>query len=631
MRHLGAAAVAAVAALLALSGPARAATNPACPTGSVYWVGGHMAPNDITPNNWDVAANWSNGMEPTATTNVCLDNTDASGSYTVNIDFYNNIDANSITIGGDPGNTVTLALLGSGGGAQTGDELHLTNQSAGGGVLSNGAITLGSSPAASPGITGGQPGLIDVMSGTLVNRGAITSEPYNGQNANTISGGLDNEGTLNVTDSLNLNGPDVNGAGIINIAAANTLNVNFEQTDSTFTQTGGAINDQGTFTELDGTFTASGGTSTGNPLLLSSDNAGVDVDLAGTATDTVHAQTGGANLTGDVGAGDTLWSSGVPGDTQGSLFVAGTYTNHGTIELGAGGTDQTQSTLNIKSGALTNAGSIISENTNGGGGNSIDGTLVNTGTLSLQESIGGTGQITNQGGVSLAGGMTISATSFAQTTPGTLSIAIVAGSSALQNPVLALTGAAGLGGGLAVATTGSQSSAVTLVKAASVSGTFPSPQFSGQSYGVVYTPTTVSLSPAAGTPTPPTPVKPRTGAEPKVGAISGHAGALTIRLSCPSGGGSCATATIKLTVTKKVKRAKGKRASRVVTVGSGTARLTAGNRRSVSVKLNRAGLALLKGRRTLKVRVTVTAGGRVVRRVTATVHAATVHRRHRRK
>ena len=389
---------------------------------------------------------------------------------------------------------------------------------------------------------------------------------------------------------------------------------------------------------LDGTFAASGGTSTGNPLLLDADRSGVDVDLAGSSTDTVHAQTGGADLTGDIAAGATLWISGVPGYTQGLLNVAGAYTNRGTLELGAGvGTDQTQGNVAVASGSLTNAGTLISNNNGTGGPNSVSGTFVNTGAMNLLGSVGGNGQIANTGTITLAAGANISATSFGQAAPGTLSASIAAGSSTLQNPIVNLTGAASLGGGLTITTSGSQTANVALVRAASVTGTFPSPVFAGQSYYVVYAPTSVTLSTTppsttttttstttTTTTTPTTTTRPpSTPVRPAATAVSGGAGSVSVKLSCPASAASCAAATVRATVSESVKAARGKKAkSKVVTVGSAKAILTPGKSRTVTVKLNHTGTALLTGHARLKVTVTVTVGGKVVKRTTTEVHAA---------
>ena len=637
-------AAASVVALLTLTGSARAVVT-SCPVGSDSWVGGHMAPNDPTPNNWNVAANWTTGV-PTAATNVCIDDSQGLGTYTVNIDTYgaSQAVANSITVGGTTSHVVTLSLLGVGGGVQVASPLTLTNASAGAGVLSTGAITLGSLPSTVPNQdTGGQPGIITVQSGTLVNDGTVTSQPFDNPGAaNTISGGFDNEGTLDVAQNLNSNGPDVDG-GTVDISSGETWALDYSTDDSSFTQTGGAINNQGTFELLDGTFTASGGTSTGNPLQLTADRSGVDIDLAGGATDSVHSQTGGANLTGDIGAGDTLWASGEPGYTQGALFVQGSYTNYGTLQLGAAGTDNTQGNVTAQNGTFTNAGTLVSNDTVGGGPNAINGPFVNTGTVTLQGSLSGAGQITNQGTITLDPSVTISAASFAQAPAGTLSVNIAAGAGVSQNPVVNLTGAANLGGALSVSTAGGQTSNVTLVQAASVSGTFPSPAFAGQSYFVVYAPRSVTLSTSAPTtttttttttppsttstnPTTTTP-KPKSGAKARIGAITGGAGALKLKLSCPTRSASCATTTVTLTVTEKVNGAKGKLKSKVLTVGSGTARLAAGGSRALTVTLNRAGLALLRGRRRLKVEVTVRSGAKVVKRTTTVIDADTARRK----
>jgi hypothetical protein len=234
--------------------------------------------------------------------------------------------------------------------------------------------------------------------------------------------------------------------------------------------------------------------------------------------------------------------------------------------------------------------------------------------------------------------MTLAAASFAQAAPGTLSVGIIAGSSALQNPVVQLTGAANLGGGLGVTTSGSQTSPVNLVQAASVSGTFPAPQFAGESYAVGYTSTAVTLSPgASATTTPPTTTnptapKPTSGAKAGVSELSGHPGGLSVKLSCPRGTAACSATTIRATVTEHLKAAKGKKTkTKVVTVASATARLAAGKSRTVKLKLNRAGLALLKGHKQLQVSVTITASHTVLKRAKIEVRAPQTDKTHKQK
>jgi hypothetical protein len=143
--------------------------------------------------------------------------------------------ASSITVGGSTGTTVTLAILGTGGGVQVGDKLTLSGQDAGGGILPTGAVTLGM--AEGGGI--GQPGEIDVTSGTLVDQGTITSEPTSesGQR-NVINGGLDNVGTLHLAQRFTGNGPDDSG-GTIDIAAGVSAEFDYTTSGASFTQTGG--------------------------------------------------------------------------------------------------------------------------------------------------------------------------------------------------------------------------------------------------------------------------------------------------------------------------------------------------------------------------------------------------------
>jgi hypothetical protein len=348
-----------------------------------YWT--HTGGGD-----WATASNWSAGV-PTAASNVCLDDTDAAGAYTVDIDTYAQpLVANSITVGGSGNNLVTPAILGTGGGVQVGNRLTLSNQDAGGGILPTGAVMLGMNENNGT----GQPGEIDVLAGTLVNQGTITSvATANTGASNAINGGFDNVGTLNLNWRFEGNGPDAS-SGTINVAANVPVEWDYSSTNASFTQTGGVINDQGTFFVNDGTFVGSGGTSTGTPIVLGSDNLGVTVDPSGTGSELLHLETGRATLGSNIGAGYTVWASGVPGLTHGSLMVSTPVTNAGTLELGSD--DGTHGTLNVVSGgSFTSNGTLVFQGNNGP--DSLNGPLINNAAVQVPNSFNGSGQITNNG------------------------------------------------------------------------------------------------------------------------------------------------------------------------------------------------------------------------------------------
>ena len=147
--------------------------------------------------------------------------------------------------------------------------------------------------------------------------------------------------------------------------------------------------------------------------------------------------------------------------------------------------------------------------------------------------------------------------------------------------------------------------------------------------------TNCTLSPAAGgttptpTPTAPTPTPTTSTPVDRVGTIAGGSAKLTATLSCPAGANACAAASLKATVVEHVKVAKtvkGKKKLRTTTkkvvVASGSATLVAGTSKTLTLKLDSIGLALLKKLGTLRAVVTVNSGGKTIHTATVTVHKA---------
>ena len=114
-----------------------------------------------------------------------------------------------------------------------------------------------------------------------------------------------------------------------------------------------------------------------------------------------------------------------------------------------------------------------------------------------------------------------------------------------------------------------------------------------------------------------------------VSASSGH-GNLAVTLSCPAGAGACQAASVQATVTEHLKGAKitgitarkGKKKSAVkikqVVIASGGATLAAGATKTLTLKLNGAGSALLSKYGKLAAKVTVSSAGKTLE--TTTVH-----------
>jgi hypothetical protein len=119
-----------------------------------------------------------------------------------------------------------------------------------------------------------------------------------------------------------------------------------------------------------------------------------------------------------------------------------------------------------------------------------------------------------------------------------------------------------------------------------------------------------------------------------VASISGGHGNLTVKLSCPAGGASCSTATVQATVTEHLKGGKviavsarkGKKKAaaktKTVVIASGGASLAGGSSKTLTLKLNGAGSALLAKYGKLAAKVTVSAGGKTLDTATVTVQKA---------
>jgi hypothetical protein len=112
-------------------------------------------------------------------------------------------------------------------------------------------------------------------------------------------------------------------------------------------------------------------------------------------------------------------------------------------------------------------------------------------------------------------------------------------------------------------------------------------------------------------------------------SVSGGTDAITVTLSCPAGGASCAAVTVVASVTEHltggtptaVTAAKRKHTTKQVVVASGHATLAAGSSKKLTLKLNGAGRKLLAKFHKLAARVTVSSAGRTLATATAQVRS----------
>ena len=352
------------------------------------------------PGLWTTASNWSTGVVPTSSDNVCIK---IAGTYAVTI--VGSASAATITVGGTSG-TQTLKIKGT---PSSSSSLTLSS-STGSQIGVNGVVKLKSKNVAGSGyaeIAGGgavtivNKGLFETSGGTVSPdylRVSVTNDSggtvkINGTTADDGSGGsstLTNNGTFSVGTS-----------GVMTL----TNGSSFIQNGGTFTNNG-ALNQQG------GTFTQSGGADSGNPVSII---AATLSDSAGTGTFTFDMFSSD-NLAGTIPSGQTV---DVIGNTtyNSTTTLTSTLTNNGTLELDAqtaAGSGYTN--LSGPSETITNNGTFETE----GGTVSPDDLRTNvsntsTGTVEIdgttaEDGSGGATTLTNSGSFSVGSGGTLTLT-----------------------------------------------------------------------------------------------------------------------------------------------------------------------------------------------------------------------------
>lgn len=616
--------VALIASLLSmglLSGQARA-TNTFCPDGSTtVWTGS---------GQWSDQGGWSNGLP----TNSC-DAVIQSGTVTLTTvsDHYGNEDtvgAKGLTI--DPGATVVVQGESS---DVIGDWYNATNLNVGvdGMTIDQGAtLDIEASGATETPVQGGSTGgsanvTVDSFASSpanLTNNGTIvtsTSDAAWGESLN-VGGTFDNAGT--VTDQsglLKLQGQqlpyvlDNSGSFTVDSGASATM---VAGDGSRFTNTGSVAN-QGTFTLLQSMhWQQSGGTETGNPVEFTGGETLDDSAGAGNFEEITGCGTA-ATVTGTIPQGQTITvqpqTANCSGD-NGQFAVLGlgtsnsdTVVNDGTLVLNASGSGTSSGgNAQIDGGTLDNHGTLDATVTDPSFANSILSPLINEPGANVNVTGGklyqtaGTATV-NSGNVNVGPGATWIVQGGSFTNKGTLTMPI-AGATSYGNFTMTAGGMFNAGGTLAPtldAYTPPAGQEFQLFNIGSFSGKFgavgggfradyskeqASPAFVGVIYGA-----------AAGAGKSPTAAKPR-----------GGAGKVTDKLSC-SKGKACAKVTLvalhgKTTVAK----------------ASGTAK--PGKSATLTARLNKAGLKLLRTHKRLKLKVELKLGGKTLRSATVTVSRA---------
>jgi hypothetical protein len=646
------------AALMLVMTGAASATTTFCPTnGSTSWTGGS--------GDWGTGG-WSNG-NPTANCSTTI-----SGDVTVTLE--TTPDPNGQTDSGTTVGSLTLengATLVVDGVADesNGNWNNFTDLGLNSGGLTIGAGStlelnptdgaVGTTPAGFS--SGGSVGVIATsgQNTPLNNQGTIITESTATSYGTSINfgGTMTNAGKLDVgPGTLTLQGASpgmiISNSGTLDVASGGNV-VMSAGDGSSFTNTGSYLNNGSTIVEDSMYYYAAGGAETGNPIQLQSDQGNPTLDDTSSGAGSYLVDLGGASLNGTIAAGQTVEVQGVAYNCSGNecnnsaLYLGGTtVANHGTLILDAPGSGTTSGGIStLADGTLDNYGKLESTVEDSSWHNEIQvslenepgGTVAMTGGILDQEN-GDTA--TNDGLWQIGPGATyvLNGGNYTNAADGTF------------QPQISGIGAAGMVGVKQGTFTAGGTIAPELVSGyapppgtefqilqllgGSFTGTFASTAGSWSSdyshdmlpnatsyFGVVYAGTASgSGSTSTGGPDP--------GAE----KLAGGAGEIKATITCRKTS-KCLSYKLTAKLTEHLKRGKvtavsaraadnGKKktvTTRIVTVASASGSAAAGKIRSLTLKLNSTGEALLKRFGKLKVNVTVTAGGKTIKTKTVTV------------
>jgi fibronectin-binding autotransporter adhesin len=609
--------------------------------------------------SWATASNWSTGAVPSTTDDVCIT---LPGTYTVVLAPYSSAGGDSIaslTIGGGEG-TQTLDELGAAsvtGSNETNNETRLgvTN---GVTIASSGALILDATAGGTP--TPGQPagGTAELSAATLVNGGAISTRvedasfgaqlqvsSITNQAGGSISVG---SGALTLTQPSPYSWSAVNNGSISVAAGASLVLSTSFAGDAAFTNDGPVAN-AGSIsmatTSGAATWTQSGGSLSGNAVQL-----GSSTTLADSAGAGQFLLVASPVITGTIPAGQTVTVGDQTIGTTLSLKNA-TLVNDGTLVLDQTGTGTTSGgPVMVASGAIQNNGSLVAQvddpswviHLQAGLTNAHGSTMTVAGGSLVQDD---TTQTVNDGLVTLGPGalyLLEEGSSFVNAGDGTVSPQIASATSfgqfQLSAPCCAGAGSFTAGGTLLPVLVGgfvpaaNQEFQTFLLTGGPFTGTFAtlgngfsadyahettSPAYVGSVYGAAVTQTPSGPAPAATTA--------------HVGSIAGGKGMLTVKLSCPTGGGSCARVNLKAAVFEHLRGKRivsitaraGKKQAHVVTkqvtVGSAAVSLAAGASTAETVKVDAAGRALLTRFHHLAATLTISSAGKAIRSASVSI------------
>jgi len=401
-----------------------------------------------TSGDWSVPANWTPaggppGSDPADTATIAA----TGGAYTVTLNQSRTISGFTLNSDDATLSSTGRSLTVNGTAQLTQGQILWTGASWGGtGTLINSTdFTVQSTCSISAGFTQngdlvlrthsvGSPAYLTVSNGfTSAGTIELTSSASANTSLNVTTGALTNDasglidfqagagGTRYLYANLTNNGQVSVGAetkltkssgqytnnGTFTIAGSKTLTMT--SSNQQFTQAAGTLTIDGAFDISTATFNYDGGTITGTPVLTSST---LNVGLGGTAPATFRMHKG-CTLSGDLSAGQVITADTNSVGAPATLTAANGFTNAGTIELTSSASANTS--LNVTTGALTNAaGGLIDFQTGAGGTRNLNANLTNNGQVTVgaeTKLTKSSGQYTNNGTFTIAGSKTLTMTS----------------------------------------------------------------------------------------------------------------------------------------------------------------------------------------------------------------------------
>jgi hypothetical protein len=406
----------------------------------------------------------------------------------------------------------------------------------------------------------------------------------------------------------------------------------------------GTVSNGGSLVDDGVPWTQSGGSVSGNAVVMQ--NAAL-IDSVGSGAFLFDYDTGA--ISGTIPAGQTITVQGETyvqnGDgysgTSLALNAGGNtapVTNDGTVVLDAPGSGGSSGgPAYLTSGTLDNDGTVISQTEDTNWPNAIQANINNSATGNVDLNDGTMYQegstLTNSGTVTVAqSGLWVldKGGAFVNTAAGMLDIDIASakasGGFQLNDPCCGAAGAFTAGGILSPTLVGGYVPAVNQLFSvwsqggglftgtfANVTGSFVGDYGkTSATYGVIYNPTATAS----------------TVAKLSVGKVSSGRDGLSVRLTCAKGSGDRSLTRVTGTVTEHLTHGKltatsaslaekktKKKTTRVVTVASATSTLKAGTSRTLTLKLNKTGRALLSRFHKLTIRTRVSVAGKTVKTV----------------